>query len=187
MFLDLSQPEALESFAIHPRSGKVTTTEVLDYETRTQYQLHVIAKDNGVTPRQTSQVLTVLVLDANDQAPLFHARQVDFDCVENVSIGTVVGRVQATDRDSGSNGRITYYLVGGNVFSAFDVNNVTGIIETIREIDFEESSSHTLSVRAVDNSAALPLSSNITVNINVSCPHRFFYLILFCAIVSWTQ
>jgi hypothetical protein len=73
--------------------------------------------------------------------------QVHFSIVENIAVGTIIGKVKAEDRDSGEKGRVSYYLVGGNVFSLFAVDAVSGIIQTVREIDFEESSHHTLSIQ----------------------------------------
>ena len=162
-----SEEDALANFIIHPTSGWISTNEVLDYETKTQYQLRVIAHDNGHPRQSQSQVIIIDVEDVNDEAPLFHAREVNFYVVENVAIGTVVGEVRAEDRDSGENGRVNYYLVGGNVFSLFTVNPATGRIQTVREIDYEESSSHILSIQAVDSNAAFPRSSNISVIIHV--------------------
>lgn len=164
-----SEESAVSNFEVHPTSGRVSTREVLDYETKTVYHLTIVAKDNGLPPRSSSQPLTISILDVNDQAPLFQARNVSFNCVENVSVGTFVGQVKATDKDSGENGKINYYLVGGNVFGSFSVNQSTGVITTVRQIDYEESSSHSLNIQAVDNSAAWPKSSNITVTIFVSC------------------
>lgn len=164
---DGSDSDALACFAVHPTSGWITTDEVLDFETRKNYTLRVVAHDNG-SPRQSShQLIYINVLDDNDEAPLFHAKHVTFDVVENVSIGTAVGVVKAEDKDSGENGRVTYYLVGGNVFSLFAVEPSTGVIQSVRNIDFEESSSHTLSIQAIDNNAIFPQSSNISVTINV--------------------
>ena len=159
--------DALTNFSIHPTTGWISTEEVLDYESKTEYRLKIVAHDNG-NPRQSqSQVIIIEVQDDNDEAPLFHAREVNFYVVENISIGTVVGEVRAEDRDSGENGRVNYYLVGGNVFSLFAVHPSTGVIQTVREIDYEESSSHTLSIQAVDSNAAFPRSSNISVIIHV--------------------
>nr|KAG5696279.1 hypothetical protein BaRGS_019981 [Batillaria attramentaria] len=162
-----SDRDALDNFSIHPTSGWITTEEVLDYETKTSYRLSVVAHDNGSPRRSQVQAIIVNVNDDNDEAPLFHAKNVNFDVVENVSIGTLVGKVQAEDKDSGENGRVSYYVVGGNVFSLFNVDQMTGEIRTVREIDFEESSSHLLSIQAVDNNAAFPRSSNISVTIRV--------------------
>lgn len=159
--------DGLNNFSIHPTTGWLTTEEVLDYETKVQYLLKVVAHDNG-SPRQSqSQTVTIEVINDNDEAPLFHAREVNFYVVENISIGSEVGKVQAEDRDSGENGRVNYYLVGGNVFSLFAVDPSTGVIQTVRAIDFEESSSHTLSIQAVDGNAAFPRSSNISVIIHI--------------------
>ncbi|KAH9495210.1 hypothetical protein Btru_015666 [Bulinus truncatus] len=162
-----SEVAALMSFEIHPRSGKVTTKEVLDYEAVKVYHLTVVARDNGRNFLETSQSVTIQVLDVNDQTPMFPTQTVTFDCVENVSLGTVVGKVKATDRDSGENGKVNYYLVGGNIFSAFSVDRSTGNITTVAEIDYEVSSSHVLNIQALDSSAALPKSSNITVIIKI--------------------
>lgn len=98
---------------------------------------------------------------------MFHAKNVTFDVVENTDIGTVVGVVTAHDRDSGENGRVSYYIISGNVFSLFTVDRITGEITSIREIDYEESSSHILGIRAIDNNALYPKSSNISVTIRV--------------------
>ncbi|XP_046326847.2 protein dachsous-like [Haliotis rufescens] len=155
------------NFAIHASSGWITTKEVLDFETRQQYKLEVIARDNGVRSQQSRQTIVVSVGDVNDQAPLFHAKNVTFDVVENTDIGTVVGVVTAHDRDSGENGRVSYYIISGNVFSLFTVDRITGEITSIREIDYEESSSHILGIRAIDNNALYPKSSNISVTIRV--------------------
>ncbi|KAL8622280.1 hypothetical protein ACOMHN_043803 [Nucella lapillus] len=162
-----SDTEALTNFNIHPTSGWISTEEVLDYETRTQYRLKVVAYDNGHPRRSQSQTVVIDVEDVNDEAPLFHAREVNFYVVENVPIGSVVGEVKAKDKDSGENGRVNYYLVGGNIFSLFSVNTATGGIQTVREIDFEESSSHILSIQAVDSNAVFPRSSNISVIIHI--------------------
>nr|QXG07830.1 dachsous-like protein [Tritia obsoleta] len=164
---DESDSEALANFNIHPTSGWISTEEVLDFETRTQYRLQVLAYDSGNPRRFQTQTVVIKVRDVNDESPLFHAREVNFYVVENVAIGTVVGEVQAQDRDSGENGRVNYYLVGGNVFSLFSVHTATGVIRTVREIDYEESSSHVLSIQAVDSNAAFPRSSNISVLVHV--------------------
>lgn len=165
---DMSDAAALSSFQIHSRSGLITTSEVLDYEARQSYEIVVVARDGGIEPRESFRTLIIYVTDVDDQAPLYPSEQINFVVVENTDINTVVGQVQATDIDSGENNQLIYCLVGGNVFSAFAVNRSTGVITTVRDIDYEASSYHNLSIQAVDSSAALPKSSNISVTINVS-------------------
>ncbi|XP_076446681.1 protein dachsous-like [Babylonia areolata] len=162
-----SDPEAVDNFSIHPSTGWISTEEVLDYETKSQYTLRVLAHDNGY-PRQSQAIdIVIAVRDDNEEGPLFHAREIQLNVVENLPIGTSIGRVQDEVRESADSRNIHFLLVGGNVFDLFAVDRSTGVIQTVREVDYEQSSSHTLSIQAVDLHAAFPRSSNISVIIQV--------------------
>ncbi|XP_055959036.1 protein dachsous isoform X2 [Patella vulgata] len=162
-----TSPEGLKNFIIHPKTGWITTKEVLDYEQKSSYQLVILARDSGSPSMEKNARIEIKVRDDNDEAPLFHASKVTFDVVENSLIRTTVGRVQAHDKDSGENGRVSYYIMSGNVFSLFAVDISSGEIYTIRDIDYEESSSHVLGIKAIDNNIFYPRSNNISVTINV--------------------
>ncbi|XP_062598426.1 protein dachsous-like [Saccostrea cucullata] len=159
--------EALKYFAIHPKSGLITTLEVLDYEKKNRYVMGVVAEDHGNPARSTSSSLVINVKDENDGKPIFSSQNVTIKVVENIKTGSIVGRVEAKDWDSGENGRISYSIIGGNVFDVFAVNVSTGDIYCIRNVDYEEASSHSLAVKAVDNSPYIPKSSTISVEIEV--------------------
>ena len=47
-----------------------------------------------------------------------------FSVVENTPLGTTIGRIQASDRDVGTNGRITYTMAD-NMHFEVDTNNGT--------------------------------------------------------------
>ncbi|KAL8616761.1 hypothetical protein ACOMHN_017798 [Nucella lapillus] len=165
--LEGTEPEAVKNFSIHPSTGWISTEEVLDYEAKSEYLLKVVAHDNGY-PRQSQSIVIIMsVLDDNEEGPLFHAREINIDVVENLPIGTSIGKVQDEVRESANSKDIHFFLVGGNVFDLFAVDLVSGVIQTIREVDYEQSSSHTLSIQAVDLSAAFPRSSNISVLIQI--------------------
>ena len=154
-------------FNINQKSGLITTAEVLDYEEKNRYNLQVMVKDDGSPSQSTTVSVTVLVKDDNDETPYFPTQEVTFTVVENIKTGAIVGRVVATDRDSGENGRISYYIVAGNHFQLFAVNISTGDIYCIREVDYELASSHTIGIRAIDSSVYNPKSSTISVIIQV--------------------
>ena len=60
-----------------------------------------MAEDNG-NPRQSSDVLVYFnVKDVNDNTPLFEPASYDSAVYENVTIGTSLLQVFATDIDSG--------------------------------------------------------------------------------------
>ncbi|WAR00850.1 DS-like protein [Mya arenaria] len=159
--------DALNFFEIHPESGWITTKEVLDYEVKNLYKFKVIATDSGVPTQSTSRDFEILVNDFNDGAPVFPDNvNITFYVVENTPIGTFVGKVLAYDSDAGEYGQISYYITAGNIFGLFSVSKDNGSIYTIREIDFEKTSSQTVGITAVDNSV-YQKSSVITIKINI--------------------
>lgn len=65
------------------------------------YILVVQAQDNGQPSLSTTLTVYCNVLDLNDNAPVFDPQSYSQEIYENVTIGTPVLTVMATDRDSG--------------------------------------------------------------------------------------
>ena len=66
-------------------------------------------------------------------------------------VGQEVGKVSATDRDSGTNGDVRYnYLYAVDVNSKFKVDATTGSISTDARLDFEQIREHVLYIQASD-------------------------------------
>ena len=62
-----------------------------------------------------------------------------------------VGKVSATDFDSGSNGEVQYKLLYAvNANSKFEVDPTTGSISTLAELDYEHNKLHVLYIRVQD-------------------------------------
>jgi len=59
----------------------------------------------------------VRVIDANDHSPQFDRASYTFNVMENNNINYTVGRITATDLDSGSNAQLEYSIVEGKVIS----------------------------------------------------------------------
>ena len=87
---------------------------------------------------------------------------------EDTLPGTVVGQVEASDRDEGANGLVTYLLVGGNTFGCFGLNATTGHIYVVRPLDHEMNSTHVLTIRAIDSSGINPKSTLVRLTISVT-------------------
>lgn len=60
-----------------------------------------MAEDHGVPQLSTSQVLSVHIIDVNDEAPVFQRSEYEAQVMENKGPGTTVMKVIATDRDQG--------------------------------------------------------------------------------------
>ncbi len=80
----------------------------LDRETGEEHKLILTAFDGG-NPQKTGTIkINVIVLDANDNAPVFSQSVYKASIPENCPKGSSVLRVSATDEDVGSNGDVAY-------------------------------------------------------------------------------
>ncbi|XP_072039291.1 cadherin-17-like [Amphiura filiformis] len=101
-------------FAIDTTTGRITSTDVLDYEEQKEYVLLVSASNiDGITYKP----VTVNVNDINDNSPQFESNECgDVTLQEDAVLETLVCRVLAVDLDypGTDNSRITYELTGDN-------------------------------------------------------------------------
>lgn len=73
----------------------------LDREQRAEHVLTVVALDHGSPPRSSTQLLTVSVVDVNDEAPAFPQQEYNVILRENSPPGTSLLTLKATDPDLG--------------------------------------------------------------------------------------
>uniref|UniRef100_A0A674P605 Protocadherin Fat 4 n=1 Tax=Takifugu rubripes TaxID=31033 RepID=A0A674P605_TAKRU len=142
-------------FMIDGSSGQVTLVGKLDYETTSSYSLKIIAVDAGAEPLSSSCMLSISILDENDNAPSFPK-----------PVGELVASVTATDADSGQNADITYSITATNNHGTFSISPSTGSIFLVKKLDYETQSVYRLNVSAKDNGRP-PRSSSIPVIIQV--------------------
>nr|XP_029510011.1 protocadherin-16-like [Oncorhynchus nerka] len=88
-------------FSLNPNTGSLSILKALDREDREVFNLTIIAEDHGIPQLSTSQVLSVHVIDVNDEPPLFQWEELEAEVRENQEAGTTVITVTATDRDQG--------------------------------------------------------------------------------------
>ncbi|TSK45904.1 Protocadherin alpha-7 [Bagarius yarrelli] len=143
--------------------------KALDRERRTKHELTLIAVDGGNPSSSGTLNVTVTVLDNNDNRPVFSQEVYTVHLQENVPIGTIVLKVNATDLDEGSNGDIVYSL-GNNlnrkIYEAFELDAVSGEIRVKGEIDFENTDVHRLDVLASDKGTP-PMTVNCRVTVKI--------------------
>lgn len=139
--LDLS-----DSFLINSLSGAITVGGELDYETQRSYTLVVTATDGGTPARSSNLILTVDILDQNDNPPSITNPMPTYSIVENIGVGALVGVIDATDDDSGGNAELLFAITAGNEENRFSIDRVTGSISTNASIDREEQSVYSLTV-----------------------------------------
>ncbi|OWK53006.1 Protocadherin-16 [Lonchura striata] len=140
-------------FHLNPSTGALSIVRALNREEVAQHNLTVVATDHGFPRLSATQLLSVLVLDVNDEAPVFEKPEYEAHVMENLPAGSPVLQVLATDRDLGANGQVSYGGLSGGPFS---IHPQTGLIVTTRALDREEQEQHVLTVYARD--AGLPPS-----------------------------
>ncbi|XP_068187350.1 protocadherin Fat 3 [Antennarius striatus] len=155
-------------FSIDPLSGLVILERSLDRESRDTYRLRVQATDQaGQQGALSSQVdLTIMVLDVNDNAPVFQRRDYTVTVPEDVAVGTEILRVMATSVDIGANAEITYHIRSGNELGTFSVDRNLGSLFVAGDLDFEVCKDYYLTIEAWD-SGDPPLSSATMVTIEL--------------------
>lgn len=125
----ISDPAAESHFVVDEASGLLQTRIEIDHEKVTRLKIVVVATDNATDPRlrlnSTTEIL-ILILDANDNAPVFDASVENASVSEDAPLGYPVVTVSAGDADSYENGRVTYTLVSGNEDNRFQLNHDTG-------------------------------------------------------------
>nr|XP_044993449.1 cadherin-23 [Jaculus jaculus] len=122
--------EGSSQFRINARSGELTTTSLLDRETKSEYILIVRAVDGGVGHNQKTGIATVNVtlLDINDNPPAWKDAPYYINLVEMTPPDSDVTTVVAVDPDLGENGTLVYSIQPPNKF--YSLNSTTGKIRT---------------------------------------------------------
>ncbi|XP_075711690.1 protocadherin gamma-B1-like [Rhinoderma darwinii] len=135
------------------KSPELVLEKILDRETQNIHNLILTAMDGGNPMRSGTAVIQIIVTDVNDNFPVFSQEVYKVSVEENIPVNTTVITVNATDRDEGVNGHITYSFsktsknINHNVFS---IHPTIGDIKIEKHIDFELTRSYELSVQAKD-------------------------------------
>uniref|UniRef100_G1KZ97 Cadherin domain-containing protein n=1 Tax=Anolis carolinensis TaxID=28377 RepID=G1KZ97_ANOCA len=124
----------------------------LDREEKSVYDLILTAFDGGDPVRSGSAQIKVIVIDVNDNAPIFSQTIYKVSIEENVPKGSIICTIKATDLDEGINGEVKYSFTktGKKVSEIFLLNSTTGKITLIGNFDFETSSFYEFEVQAED-------------------------------------
>ncbi|KAJ0175823.1 hypothetical protein K1T71_008982 [Dendrolimus kikuchii] len=156
------------TFAVNTQHGLVSLLRPLDYENLVRHTLIISAKDNGVPSRGSNLTLVVDVQDVNDNPPVFEHQSYSANVLESEAVNTKILEIQAIDKDTGNNARITYKVTSeGNSSDEFiKVQPTTGWVYVAKSLDRETVAKHKMIITATDNGLP-PLSASASLVINV--------------------
>ncbi|XP_065908820.1 protocadherin Fat 4-like [Dysidea avara] len=163
------------NFEIFRNSGLIVTTRPIDREDVDMFNLQILVSDGGTPSFSALASVAITVLDVNDNPPMFSSSNYSAVVSENSPTGvsiSVFPMLRTTDIDmDGSNTQVTYSIVGSFPFS---IAPQTGELSVSDDIDFENESSYSVTILAVDG--GVPMLSSITsisitvVNLNDNAP-----------------
>ncbi|XP_058533880.1 protocadherin alpha-1-like [Ochotona princeps] len=141
----------------------------LDREETPELHLLLTATDGG-KPEMTGTVqLLITVLDVNDNAPRFEQALYRVRLLETAAPGTLVTTVNASDADEGVNGEVVFSFsskVSPNTQKTFEIYPSSGEIRVTGELDYEETKSYEIQIKAVDKGSP-PMSNHCKVLVKV--------------------
>ena len=154
-----------QTFQIVMNSGVIHVHGSLDYETNSWYMLQVTAEDSGDDPEYSEVSVRIDVTDVNDCPPEFSKRNYQFSVSESADLNDLVGTVHATDRDSGENAEVEYFLKNKKL--PFMIGLTSGEIKTNAKLDRETVPNYLLEVIAQDKGKK-PLKNSVNVHVTIS-------------------
>ncbi|XP_053321576.1 protocadherin gamma-B1-like isoform X6 [Spea bombifrons] len=153
------------------RYYRIVTTNTLDREKISSYNITVLATDRGSPPLSTNKTIRLEISDVNDNPPIFFKSTYHAYVQENNLPGSSIYSIQASDTDSGDNAKIIYSISSTNtedlpVSSYLSINIETGVLYAQRSFDYEQHKEFIIEVAAKD--CGFPsLSSNATLVIHI--------------------
>ncbi len=158
---------AVQTSAETGKYAEIVLEHELDREKQDKHSLILTAYDGGNPQKSGTLVIQIRVLDINDNKPFFSQPVYKVSVPENLPVDSVVVTVSASDADEGANGDVTYEFshMPVNAKSIFSIDPASGEITIKGPLDFEDSPSFEIRVKAKDG-AGLAATSKVVVDIS---------------------
>ncbi|XP_052795491.1 protocadherin beta-16-like isoform X2 [Mya arenaria] len=141
----------------------------LDHETKSRYQLHVLAKDAGNPIRTGTLTVDIEVIDENDNKPEFEHSKLNISVTEDISVGKSIVTLKASDKDSGKFGQVQYALLEPTTYLSehFSVNATSGELKVKQKLNYEAGNSQKTIYIVASDRGETALSSTATVLLTI--------------------
>ncbi|CAH8522228.1 unnamed protein product [Heterobilharzia americana] len=89
---------------------QLSSLRIIDREIQPELRVTLKCEDNGIPSQKSIEILTIRILDMNDNPPKYTNKRFSFQVPENNDVGLVIGEVTALDPDLGPNGALNYSI-----------------------------------------------------------------------------
>ncbi|KAM8897984.1 protocadherin-16 [Spinachia spinachia] len=171
IFYTISSGDPDGYFLVDSASGTIRTALPLDHETCSNLDLEIQAR-SGLPPAYGISRVRITISDVNDNAPAFLPSSSESLLLPEITkMGTVIYSIQATDKDSGHNGQLSFDLVSAGVAGSsgqrtFGVDRGSGEVRLIGSLSYDSVPRYDLQVVAKDGGAP-QLSSTFTLVVHI--------------------
>ena len=146
--------------------GELRSNSSFDRESKSFYELLVIAEDFALIPLSSSLQVNITILDRNDNSPYFLLNSYN-RVLEAKPIGTIVdSNLTITDNDIGVNADILYSIVSISPSSHFDIDSSTGNLSTNSVLNITAISMYNICILA-ENTELPNFNATFCFNIQV--------------------
>ena len=156
-------------FSINSRTGVMTLTKGLDYETNTSFILTINLRDEGspILFSSTNATVTINITDVNDNFAHFEKSLYTATIPETVNISSFVLQVKAIDRDGTLlHSNLAFSINQTQASNAFQIDPTSGNITVKSSLDYEKVKEYHFSVIATDT-GAVPYTRHTNVIIYI--------------------
>ena len=162
-----------QHFTVGSSSGEIQLYKALDRESVDSYVLTVQVIDGLGADAMSSEIeVTFIIEDANDNYPLCDQTTYTVTLPEN-SAGQVIVTPDCSDADIVASPMMKYQVTSGNDDGIFAINENTGQIDLIGNLDYETKVKHELICEIDDQGNPSNLISTISVIVHVDPINEF--------------
>ena len=154
-------------FTIDRDTGVIRTTQTFDRETEGQerFSITCVARNKGDSPHDRAVSVEIIVVDDNDNGPVFDPTDYSLTVVEDVPVGKVVYEFTVKDSDSGFNTKAEFYISDGNQAHAFHLR-AGGKLVVDSKLDYETTKEYKLKITATDGRRNSQPPASVTIKVS---------------------
>eukprot|EP00105_Crassostrea_gigas_P039530 XP_019923678.1 PREDICTED: neural-cadherin-like [Crassostrea gigas] len=153
------------------RDGRLEVYTKPDYENPSQRFFNLTAEVSDGLNTDIAYI-EITIQDVNDEVPIIIPQNVEISRQEDLSVGEILAKFRATDRDQGINGQFDYFISRKPIderpdyYFKIDQSGLNGTVSLKNSLDYEAVPKHIVRILAIDRGYP-PNTGTATLTINV--------------------